>query len=42
MITMVIEDYIKFGIPLADIALQYGEHIVLGLSGAGIYALLKK
>jgi len=38
---MVIEDYVKFGIPIVDLALQYGEQIALGLSGAGIYALLK-
>lgn len=38
---MVIEDYVRFGIPLADLALQYGEQIALGLSSAGIYALLK-
>mgnify|MGYP000692181714 CR=1 FL=1 len=39
---MVIEDYVEFGMPLADIALQYGEQLIVGLSGAGIFALLKK
>lgn len=39
---MVIEDYVEFGIPLADLALQYSEQFALVLSGAGILALLKK
>lgn len=38
---MVIEDYVEFGIPLADLALQYGEQLAVSLSGAGIFALLK-
>ncbi len=38
---MVIEDYVEFGIPLADLVLQYSEQLVVGLSGAGIFALLK-
>ena len=39
---MVIENYVEFGVPFADIAIQYGEQIAFGLSGAGIFALLKK
>lgn len=38
---MVIEDYLEFGIPLVDLALQYGEQLAIALSGAGIFALLK-
>jgi len=38
---MVIENYFEFGVPLADAVLQFSEQIALGLSGAGIYALLK-
>jgi len=39
---MVIENYIDFGIPFSDLLLHYSEQIALGLSGAGIFALLKK
>ena len=39
---MVIENYVEFGMPLADIALQYGEQLAVGLTGAGMYAFLKK
>ena len=39
---MVIENYIDFGVPYSDLLLHYGEQIALGLSGAGILALLKK
>lgn len=39
---MVIENYVEFGMPLADIALQYGELLAVSLSTAGILTLLKK
>ncbi len=39
---MVIEDYVEFGVPLADLALQYGEQFIVALSGAGVFAFLKK
>lgn len=38
---MVIEEYVEFGVPLIDIALQYSELLVVGLAGAGISALFK-
>ena len=39
---MVIEEYFEVGIPIADILLQYGESIATGLTGAGLFTLLKK
>ncbi len=39
---MVIEDYVEFGIPLVDIALEYGEKLVTGLIGNEIVTFLKK
>lgn len=38
---MVIEEYFEVGMPIADILLRYGESIATGLTGAGIFALLK-
>jgi len=38
---MVIEEYVDFGIPLVDIALQYGELLAVSLSTTGILTLLK-
>lgn len=42
MIVLVIENYVEFGVPYADLVIQYSEQIALGLSGAAIFALLKK
>jgi len=39
---MVIENYVYFGVPLADITLQYAEQLAVGLTGAGIITLFKK
>jgi len=39
---MVVEDYVEFGVPILDLVLQYGEQLAVGLSGAGIFAFLKK
>ena len=38
---MVIENYFDLAFPYSDLVIEYSENIILGLSGAGIFALLK-